>query len=54
MTKLVRIYLTPKGRPFAVIDRDTLVGKKAVIEQIHKELKEKDYPAECITMEVRS
>ncbi len=47
----VRIYLCPQGKPLMVMD-GSKIGKKPVIEQIHKELKVKGYPARFISMEV--
>lgn len=48
----VRVYLCPQGKPLMVMDNSE-VGKKPIIEQIHKELKIKGYPATFISMEVR-
>lgn len=48
---LIRIYLTPEGKPFAVLNQSR-IGKLEAIEKIHARLNKYGYSANFIVMEL--
>ncbi|MEE8114375.1 MAG: hypothetical protein V3T23_08460 [Nitrososphaerales archaeon] len=48
---LIRVYLKPSGKPFAVMNQSR-IGKLDAIQKIHTRLRVHGYPAVFVIMEL--